>query len=165
MFTSVAFLVLESPLWLATLDAPKSLLELALQYVVAPAIPLIGAGLLTVLAKLSAYLGEKGKESRAARAGAVFADLVRSTVAHAETELRPKIQLALADGRLTPEEAAELRTAALEMVKGHAPADLKKAAEESFGALGLDLWLKGLVERAAAELPPSAVPAQGDDHP
>ena len=81
--------------------AEPSKLELVLQYVVAPAIPLLCAGLLGALAKLATYLHAKEGESKAARVGAVVADAARSVVAELEVTLKPQLEAALADGKLT----------------------------------------------------------------
>lgn len=130
-----------------------SALELVLKYVVTPAIPLLIAGVLAALGKLTQKLHAEGKASKAALVGATFAELASSAVAHLDAEMRPRLQAALADGKITAEEGAELKAEAMRILKEHAPADLKKAAEGMFGAAGLDIWLSGLVERAVLSGP------------
>lgn len=130
--------------------AEPSKLELVLQYVVAPAIPLLCAGLLGALAKLATYLHAKEGESKAARVGAVVADAARSVVAELEVTLKPQLEAALADGKLTDAEKKQLKAAALEALKNKLPPAVMATAHDVFGGL-LDTWLGGLVERAVAE--------------
>lgn len=124
--------------------------ELLLKYIVVPGLAILGPLMIAGLAKLVQYLNEKGKESKAARVAGIFTELARSVVAELEVTLRPQLQKALADGRLSPEEGAALKKAALDLLKTKAPASLLEAAKGIFGPI-LDTWLGGLVERANAE--------------
>ncbi len=132
----------------------------ALQEVVPPLcnllLPLLGSAALAALSKLAQYLHEKAAASKAAGVAAVFTDLAKSTVAMIDVELRPQLTAALADGKITAEEGRALRDHALAILKSQVPGKLLGSAAEIFGALGVDTWLKGLIERAHSELPPAA---------
>ena len=131
-----------------------TLMELVLQYVVAPGLAVIGPLLVAGLAKLVQFLSAKSKESKAAYVANVFAELARSLVAEIEHSLRPQIQTALSDGRLTKEEGDKLKAEALRILKEKAPAGLLAAAKDVIGPM-LDTWLGGLIERANDALPPA----------
>lgn len=125
-------------------------LEPLVKYIIAPGLAIIGPLLVAGLAKLVQYLDAKAKESKAARVAGVFVELARSVVAEVEVTLRPEIQKALSDGKLTKEEGALLKAKALEILKTKAPSGLLQAAQSIFGPI-LDTWLGGLVERANTE--------------
>lgn len=131
--------------------APKapSFLELVLQYVVAPGLAILGPLLIAALSKLISYLGAKATESKTANVAFVFAELANSIVVDLEKNVRPQIQRALADGKLSPDEGAELKAAAMKTLKEKAPAGLLMSAQKAFGPI-LETWLGGLVERANA---------------
>lgn len=130
-------------------------LELVLKYVVAPLLPVLGMAAVASLGALAKLLHERGKASKAARVAAVFADLAHGVVAKVEVEFRPFVKNALADGKVTPEEGAELRDKAFALTMAAAPPYLKAAAGEIFGAAGLDVWISGLIEKAHGALPES----------
>lgn len=125
-------------------------LELVLQYVVAPLLPVLGALLTAALARLVAYLGAKATESRGALVAAKLAGAAQSVVAELNATLRPQLEAALADGVLTVAEKQQLKAAALEQLKTRLPKDLLAAASGIFGGF-LDTYLGGLVERAVNE--------------
>jgi hypothetical protein len=131
--------------------APRpSLLELVLQYVVAPMLPLVCAGLLALLTRAVTYLTEKQRSSVAARIGAVAAEAARSVVAELDVTLKPQLQAALADGQLTDAEKAQLKATALQAMREKLPPALMAQASGVFGPL-LETWLGGLVERAVTD--------------
>lgn len=136
--------------------APRGWLDPVLQYLVAPLVPLIGAAVLGVLAKLVSYLHSRDESGRGFAALAVLGDLTHSVVAELEVTMRPKVQLALADGTLSPEEGAQLKAEALAILKRAAPVAAMRAAEQLLGVAGLEAWLAGMVERANAAGPASA---------
>lgn len=121
-----------------------------IQYVVVPLLPIIGALLVWALKKLVDYLNEKGKESAAARIGAKLTGAAASAVAEINATLRPKLEAALADGVLTDKEKAELKEAALQLLKTKLPGELLQAAGGIFGGF-LDTYLGGLIERQVLE--------------
>lgn len=123
--------------------------ELVLQYVVAPGIAILGPLVVAALTRLVQYLGAKAQQSKMANVAFVFAELANSVVVELEKTLRPQIQKALADGRLSAEEGAELKAAALKILKEKAPAGLLQSAHKAFGPI-FETWLGGLVERANA---------------
>jgi len=76
-----------------------------------------------------------------------------SGVAHVEADLRPKIAKALADGKLTPEEATELKLAAIAIFKQQAGSqlqDIQKLLGLNDSAIGT--FISGLIERAVASI-------------
>jgi len=74
---------------------------------------------------------------------------MQNAVTHAEAEIRPDLQKALADGKLTPEEAAQLKTRALQIFKQIAGDLLEQAPKVlGFDPTGLPSFLSGLLERA-----------------
>lgn len=128
---------------------PPQFWEMVLQYVVAPGLAIVGPLLIAALAKLVSYLGAKATESKTANVAFVFAELANSVVVDLEKNVRPQLQRALADGRLSPEEGAELKAAAMKTLKEKAPSGLLMAAQKAFGPI-FETWLGGLVERANA---------------
>lgn len=135
----------------------NSLLAIFLQYVVPPLLAVVGPLLVVLLTKLVQWLAAKEKESKLAMVGGFFAELAKSAVAEVEATLRPQVQKALADGHVSPEEAAQLKAAAMEILKTKAPPALLQQAQATFGG-ALDAWLGGLVERAnktVNEAPPN----------
>jgi hypothetical protein len=116
----------------------------------------------------------KSKATNELTKGAVLAaqEVVGSLVAHAETTLRPAIVAAasnaLANGKLSPTDGANLKQAVMTMLKASYPdviADLEKALGLTSGS-SLEVYLSGLIERslgaqrAAGTLP---VPAPAAD--
>lgn len=134
----------------AQVSAPKTPLELVLQYVVAPLLALVGPLVVAGLAKLVTYLHAKEKESLGMRVGATIADATYSVVAELDVTMRPKLEAALADGVLTDVEKAQLKQAALEAVKTKLPAAVLADARTAFGPL-FETWLSGLVERSVTQ--------------
>lgn len=96
---------------------------------------------------LATWLHEKAKSSKLARVGAVVTDLANSVVAELNATLKPQLAAALADGKLTDEEKAKLKSTALEILKTKLPTGLQSLAASFFGE-AVDTWLAGHVERA-----------------
>lgn len=124
-----------------------TLSQVVLQYVVPTLAPILMGALIGLSIKLGLYFHARQAESKLARVGAFFADLVHSIVAEVDVTLKPKLLEASADGVITPEEANQLKTLALELVKGKLPAWAANGAAGIFGGQ-LDTYLKGLIERA-----------------
>lgn len=138
---------------------PSPVLEAVLQYVVAPLIAIVAPILVALLAKLVQYLNSKAKESKLALVGGVVADAAHSVVAELNATLKPKLQAALADGKLTDAEKTELKEAALSALKTKLPAGILGGAQNIFGPL-VDQWMGGLIERSVlAQKPPEATAA------
>ena len=147
-----------------------SLQESLLKYVVAPAIPILCALLAAALGKLTTYLHSREKLGKGQAALAVLGDLTQSVVADLETSLRPLLQKALEDGKLSPEEGNALKAAALAKLREVAPGEAMETAGKLLGLAGLEQWLSGMVERANAAQPPSVptpapAPAPGAPSP
>lgn len=98
---------------------------------------------------LGVYLRGRAKESTAWAVVNSLWVLMQTAVAHAERELRPEIAKALADGKLTKEEAQALKAKTLELFKGMAGdriAELAKLLRLTDSGVGV--FLSGLLERA-----------------
>jgi len=107
-----------------------------------------------IAARLSAYLREAGKGERLASAMLRLNDAVGTAVREIEQTVRPLVVAAAADGRITPEEAAQLKDAAMASARrymgAHVGADLKKilgVTEDDF-----DRLLDAKVEAAVHDL-------------
>lgn len=144
-----------------TAPASSSTLEAILKYLVAPLIPLVGGALVWALKALVSFLNTRKDESKVAGVSLAFAELAQSVVIELETTMRPQLQKALADGKLSPEEGAALKTEALRILKEKAPAGLMSAASAVFGG-ALDTWLGGLVERANVKMDTAAKAAEAN---
>ena len=105
-----------------------------------------------VAGKLLLFLHAKEGESKVAKVGAIVAEAAQAAVLQVEQELRPKVQLALADGVLSPEEGATLKAAAMAILKTKLPAGVLSTAGAIFGPL-LDGWLSKQLEVANAQMP------------
>lgn len=119
----------------------------------------------TVLMSALVWLIKKGMEFFAAKAKAENASaterflhtnmtrlmiVVNAIVADVNVRLRPKLQSFLTDGKITPEEAAELKAEALSLLKAKLAPDLLVFVRDMGGGL-LDNVLSGIVERAVVE--------------
>lgn len=109
------------------------------------------------------YLRGRSKESKAWAIVNSLWVLMQTAVAHAEKELRPEIAKALADGKLTPEEARTLKAKVLEVFKGMAAGRIDELAKLlKLGETGVGVFLSGLLERAVATMKigaPASAPA------
>lgn len=130
-------------------SSPK-VLELVLQYLVAPLLPVLGGLLAFALKKLSDYLMARSAESKGALVANKLVGAAQSVVAELNATLRPELEAALADGVLTEVEKAKLKEHALQLLKTKLPADLLAAASGIFGGF-LDTYLGGLIERAVID--------------
>lgn len=157
-FLALADILPALPVALDNASAP-SIQELVLKYAVVPLIGLVGPLLAAGLAKLTLFLHAKEKESKAALIFGTLGETALAVVNDLETTLRPRIQQALADGKLSPEECAQLKAAALDIIKREAPGKLLEDARNLFGPL-LDSWLGGLIDKAASALPSDSTPKE-----
>ena len=105
-----------------------------------------------VAGKLLMFLHAKEGESKFAKVTAVVAEAAKAAVLQVEQELRPKVQSALADGVLTPAEGAELKAAAMAILRTKLPAGVLATAGTIFGPL-LEAWLSKQVESANVLMP------------
>lgn len=156
MLTSIALEVLSQVPPLVSLDAepPETFGSMVLKYVVTPAIPVVLGLVSWALKALATFLKTKSETNKAAHVALVFGEMAQSIVADLEVTLRPQLQKALADGKLSPEEGAKLKAEALRVLKEKAPPQLLAAAGGIFGPM-VDTWLSGLVERANTNVNPA----------
>lgn len=99
---------------------------------------------------LSRFLLSKSSESAFARFGHVVTEAARASVLQIDRTLKPQLQAALADGILTPAEKAQLKAAALDLLKSQLPASVLKLGQGVLGSF-LDTYLAGKVEQAVIE--------------
>lgn len=111
---------------------------------------LVAAGASWVLVQLAQSLRAQASKSRWLLASAQLADVARMAVAEAEVSLRPQFARAMADGKLSPEEAAALKAEVLRLVRERLAPETLKALEKSLGEL-LGWHLGGAIERAVVE--------------
>lgn len=125
------------------------LMQYAVTYGAPLAFGLLFLLLTLVLGWLIALLAAKAKESKAAGFFGYAATLAREAVQHVETNLKPKLLAATADGKLTPDELRQLRDEAIKLVKEWGGTTLQKEARKWIGG-DFSAWLVGLVESAVA---------------
>lgn len=78
---------------------------------------------------------------------------MQQAVTHAEAEIRPHLQKALEDGKLSPEEKADLKARALAVFKTIAGDLLTKAPKVlGYSPAGMPHFLSGLLERAVGAM-------------
>lgn len=111
---------------------------------------LLTAAAVAGLAFLATYLRAKSGESKAARVGLVVTEAARAAVLELDATVKPKLKAYLADGVLSPEEAADLKKTAVDLLKTKLPGGLLAAAGGVFGAF-TDTYLAGKIEQAVAE--------------
>lgn len=109
------------------------------------------AAIVGVLALLAQYLRSKSATSLAARAGLVATEAATAAVHELDATMRPLLLSAAADGKLSPEEAKQLRDHALEVLKTKLGPNALKAITSAFGFDFLDTFLRGKVEQAVAQ--------------
>ncbi|MFZ5440445.1 MAG: hypothetical protein ACOZQL_10575 [Myxococcota bacterium] len=123
-------------------------------------IGLASLALTTLLSVASVAIRSRTKDARFGSLINQLWVLVQSAVAHAEAEIRPMLQTALADGKLTPEEGAALKAKVIEVLRTTA-ADQLGQLVKAFGLPegAISTLLSGLVERAVALLKESPAPS------
>lgn len=132
--------------------------EAILKYIVAPLLPLLGTALVAAVGFFANWLRVKTQQLRFAQAIATAVDLVDSVVRNLEATLRPSVAKALADGRLTAEEAAAIKAEAIKLVMASLPEWAAKLLEGTLGS-AVETWMAGQVERAHAQLEQTSMPA------
>lgn len=100
--------------------------------------------LLTLAGKwLVSWLAAKAKDTKWATAVEKLTDVATHVVEHVEVELRPDIQEAMKDGKLTPDEQAALKAKAVQLIKEGLGPDVLA----TLGSLAEPL-ISGAIERA-----------------
>lgn len=119
-----------------------------LQYVLAPTIPALGAGLLWLIVHGAALLRTKANGNKVMLALATGVDWVSNAVKTVVDQLAPEIQAALAnDGVIDVAEKAKLRADALALVTKLLPAPLQSILTSQFGQSAMT-WVQGQVSAA-----------------
>jgi hypothetical protein len=110
-----------------------------------------GLALTAALGAVGLYFSKRAKDGAAWSLANRLWVAMQHAVTHAEAEIRPELQKALADGKLTPEEAALLKSRALAVFKGIAGDLLAEAPKVlGFNPAGMPAFLSGMLERAVA---------------
>lgn len=110
-----------------------------------------GLALTAAFGAVGLYFARRAKDGAAWSLANRLWVAMQNAVTHAEAEIRPELQKTLADGKLTPEEAALLKSRALAIFKGIAGDLLEQAPKVlGFNPAGMPAFLSGLLERAVA---------------
>lgn len=110
-----------------------------------------GLALTAALGAVGLYFAKRAKDGAAWSLANRLWVAMQQAVTHAEAEIRPELQKTLADGKLTPEEAAVLKSRALAVFKGIAGDLLAEAPKVlGFNPAGMPAFLSGMLERAVA---------------
>ena len=138
------------------MESKSMLLSLFVQYV----LPVVGTGVAALLGlalqKVLALLGARTQSTQLASTLMQVGDSVGAAVRHVEQTLRPAIQEATADGKVTPEEAAKLKQAAVDAVKAELGDRLGGMAKLlGLTPEGVENFLARRIEAAVHELPSS----------
>ena len=145
-------------------DLKTALTEGLIKYVIPVGLTALTGVLVAAFAALRTYLLSLASRHDAtanaiasAHAGAQVADTVAAIVQYVETNVRPAYARVAADGKLTPEEAEDLRAEALRLLKEALGQQGPELAEQLLGIAKpmFDAWLAALLEKAASKLPPS----------
>ena len=112
-----------------------------------------GTVLLAALSAVALFFARKAGDGKAWGLANRLWLAMQNAVSHAEAELRPALQKALEDGKLTPEEAAELKTRTLAIFKTIAGDLLEQAPKVlGFDPAGMPTFLSGMLERAVSAM-------------
>lgn len=130
-------------------------------------IAVVAGSVVTMLMSLAGVaLARRSKDSRIWGTVNSLWVLMQAVVAHVEREIRPHVQKALADGKLSPEEARLLKDEALKLFKEAAGTNLlqlQKLLGLTEGALGT--FVSGLLERALSTVKNPKAPSPIVPHP
>ena len=110
----------------------------------------VSLAVLGALGFLGAFLRAKAAESKAAAVALRITEAARATVLDLDQKLKPQLKAFLEDGKLSDDEKAQLKAAALDTLKTKLPAELLSAATGIFGGF-LDTYLSGKVEEAVVQ--------------
>lgn len=115
-----------------------------------PLLDLLLTAAIAGIGMLTAFLRAKSQESKAAGVSLLLTEAARTATLEIDRSLKPQLQAALADGVLTDTEKAQLKAAALDLLKTKLPAAALASAKGVFGDF-LDTFLAGKVEQAVVE--------------
>lgn len=113
-----------------------------------------GVALIGLMSVAGVYLARRAAESKKYMVLSKAWVVLQAVVGHVEAKIRPTVQLALADGKLTKEERVAIQTEALKLAR-EALANQLEEIKRVFGLTGdgaLDVFLGGLLEQAYAAL-------------
>lgn len=120
------------------------------EYVFPALLSALGALASWALMRLATYLRARASASRWALASAQLADIARLAVSEAEVALRPRFAQAMSDGKLTPEEGAELKGEVMRIIRERLAPQTWALLESQLGDF-VGWHLGGAVERAVVE--------------
>jgi len=119
-------------------------------------LPLLATGLFAgagwLMAKLIAYLSAKGEHTKLAAAGLKVAMLADAVVADLNATVKPELQAALADGKLTDEEKKYLKDLALARLKDMLGKHGLSTIQSVIGVWlpSIDTYLSGVIEQSVS---------------
>lgn len=132
------------------MDLKSTLLELFIQYVLPILATAAFGGLVWLLVQLSRWFAAKGATNRFFLVTERVAHLASVIVADIDATMRPKLKSAAEDGKISPDEAAELKKAALDALKKSLS---ERGLTQLQGVLDVfggpvETYLSGAIERA-----------------
>lgn len=139
-------------------DAPAPelrsvLLDVFIKYLLPVLATAVAGGLAWLLTQLGLWIRAKWAGTKLALLTARVSELAAMVVADLEASLRPKLAEAAADGKLTPEEAAIIKKAAMdrlkELLQEHGIAEIKEVL--GIFAPQVEHFLSGAIEKALSE--------------
>lgn len=134
------------------------LLQLFAQYAVPLLLTGAGTGLTWLAAAVAKSYGAQAAHTLTQTALYKVEALALMVVTELEQTLRPTIQAAAADGKITPEEAKSIKDAAVDKLRSYLGADgLKKVAQVVGGDSVVSSFLNTAIEHAVSKLPASNV--------
>jgi len=126
------------------------LLELFWQHAFPLVLAAIGTGLTWALTQLGMWIAARAKGTRLGVVAERVFEIAKSVVVHVEREIRPKVVSAMEDGKLTKEEADELKREAVRLLKEalgqRGLKDLGSVLKMAAGPM--EIYLSGVIERA-----------------
>lgn len=131
---------------------------------------LAALGIAAAAALATRWFMARAAESATGRALLTAWELAQSVVAHVEVHLRPTLQGAMKDGKLSAAEKIAIKTEALKLLKDALGKEGLAAITKALGSWGpgVEVYLSGLIERAlggqrkAGTLPPPAGPVDAE---
>lgn len=134
--------------------------ELFIQYAMPPILTALGLGVAWLLTAAGQWLLAKNKDSKFNLVVARVTHFAAAIVQDVENTLRPQIGAALADGVLSPEEAKQLKDAAMSRLKTMLGT---QGVGELTGVLGVfapsvDAYLSGVIEKTVTNMKAAAPP-------
>lgn len=127
-------------------DAEPTLKGQLMSWALFGVLALLGAGIVA----FAAFIVSRIKTENGQRLFNELFEIAKSVVAHVMVHVKPMIVKSLADGKVTAEEAAAIKTEAMKLFKEAAKKKLPALMKVLGGTGTLDVILSGILERALA---------------